>query len=76
MKKKVMALFIAICFAISLFPMHVFAADITITTNGTYDISNYGNNSTITICKKTHEISREFFFLSQVIFALQSSQQP
>ncbi len=51
--KKIIALtstiILTLFFALSFFPETAFAADATITVDGTYDISTYGNDSTITI---------------------------
>ncbi len=49
MKKKIIALVTVLLMVLSLFPMVALAADGSITADGTYALSDYGNDSTITI---------------------------
>jgi len=49
MKKKIIALVTVLLMVLGLFPVTVRAADGTITTSDTYNLSDYGNDSTINI---------------------------
>ncbi len=49
MKKRLIALLTAFTFLFCMWPVSVFAADGAITADGTYDLSAYGSDSTVTI---------------------------